>query len=74
MRLSEFRRAVDDEYGSRYGRVVTHDLALASLGGRTADEALGEGEEAMAVWLALCEATEVPPDRRYGVGRPLPRR
>jgi hypothetical protein len=74
MRLSEFRQAVDEEFGGPYGRVVTQDLVLAALGGRSADQALDDGEEAITVWLALCDATQVPRERRYGVGRPEPRR
>lgn len=69
MKLSEFRRAVADEFGS-YGPVVTHDLVLESLRDRTADQALAEGIAPSRVWLALCEAAEVPLARRYGVGRP----
>jgi len=74
MRLSEFRRAVLDEFGASYGRVVTGDLVIADLGNRTADAALADGVPAGDVWMALCEATQVPRARRYGVGLPDPRR
>jgi hypothetical protein len=73
MRKSEFRRAVDDEFGEAYGRVVTRDLVLTSLGDQTADEALLSGVQPRDVWLALCEAEGVPVARRYGVGLPEPR-
>ena len=50
------------------------DLVLGALGGRTADEALAAGVDAGAVWLALCEAGDVPPARRHGVGLAEPPR
>lgn len=74
MRLSEFRRAVSDEFGSGYGQVLLHDLVLADLGSRTAETALADGVPAREVWIALCGATDVPESRRHGAGRPEPRR
>lgn len=73
MRLSEFRRAVADEFGSGYGQVLLHDLVLADLGGRTAEAALADGTHAREVWLALCRAMDVPDSRRHGAGRPEPK-
>lgn len=73
MRRSEFERAVEDEFGAAYGAVVTADLALSSLGGRTAVDAIAAGVDPRDVWIALCIATDVPPERRYGVGRLEPR-
>ncbi|HWU46279.1 MAG TPA: DUF3046 domain-containing protein [Humibacter sp.] len=70
MRLSEFRRAVDDEFGPGYGAVLVHDLILGELGGRTAEQALAEGVPAREVWFALCDAKGVPRSRRHGAGRP----
>jgi hypothetical protein len=72
MRLSEFRRALAQEFGDSYGRVLTRDLVLTPLGGRTADEALAGGVPARDVWLALCAETDVPPHRWYGAGLPAP--
>lgn len=74
MRLSEFRRAVADEFGDGYGRVVTNDLVLMPLGGRTAEQALAGGVPARDVWLALCLETDVPESRWYGVGLPVPKK
>lgn len=70
MRLSEFRQALRDEFGDGYGRVLTRDLVLNSLGGRTADQALAGGIPARDVWLALCAETDVPRSRWYGAGLP----
>lgn len=72
MRLRELRRAVADEFGDR-GPSLMADLVLGALGGRTADEALSAGVAADAVWSALCDAADVPPVRRHGVGLATPR-
>jgi hypothetical protein len=74
MRLSEFWLAVSDEFGAEYGRVLAHDLVLGEIGGFTAEDAIKRGVDARAVWLALCEATDVPPERRYGVGLREPKK
>jgi len=73
MRRSEFDRAVRDEFGPR-GAYLVDDLVLAGAGDRTAAQALAAGESTRDVWLALCAEMDVPPNRRYGVGRLEPRR
>ncbi len=72
MRLSEFDRAVADEFGEAQGRVLVSQLVVAELAGRTATAALDAGVPAGEVWLALCRANEVPRDRWHGRGRPVP--
>ena len=74
MKLSEFQVAVDEEFGAGYGNVVVNDLVLAAVGDRTAREALAAGVPPRDVWLALCEATDVPLARRHGAGRREPGR
>lgn len=66
MRLSDFWRLMDDEFGPAYSRVLAADLVLGSLGGRTATEALSRGTEPKAVWLAVCDVQDVPAERRLG--------
>lgn len=73
MRRSEFLRAVDDEFGAR-AAMLTTDLVLDAIGNRTAAEALDAGVAPREIWLALCAATDVPAERRYGVGRLEPRK
>jgi hypothetical protein len=73
LRRSEFDRAVADEFQGRANAVVT-DLVLMQVGGRTAAEAIDAGVPPRDVWLALCDELDVPPERRYGVGRIEPRR
>lgn len=67
--MSEFQRAVADEFGDAYGRSLLNDLVLGVLGDRTAREALHGGVPPRKVWLALCDAMDVPQERRIGVGR-----
>jgi hypothetical protein len=73
MRRSEFDRAVADEFGPRGSSLMT-DLVLSAVGGRTSVDALAAGVDPREIWLALCEETGVPTERRYGVGRLDPRR
>ena len=68
MRRSEFDRAVRDEFGAQ-GSALVADLILSKIGDRTAVQALDAGIPAREVWLALCDETDVPLERRHGVGR-----
>ena len=68
MRVSEFWRAVDQVFGEAYGSVVTRDVMLEGLGGRSAVDALAAGIDARRVWDALCDSQDVPLDRRHGKG------
>lgn len=74
MTLSEFKRAVADEFGAAQGRVLCADLVIGALGSVTADEAIRDGADPRRVWLSLCDAMAVPEERRHGAGRPAPRR
>ncbi|MGO1506531.1 MAG: DUF3046 domain-containing protein [Microbacteriaceae bacterium] len=73
MRRSEFLRAVEDEFGPR-SVALMNDLVLGPVGNRTATDALDAGVAPRDIWSALCAETDVPPERRYGVGRLEPRR
>jgi hypothetical protein len=63
-----------DEFGEADGRVIAHDVVLAALGGVTADQALAAGIPMRDVWLAICDAQDVPTERRYGVGQREPKK
>ncbi len=56
------------------GDALIADLVLPQCGDRTAVQALAAGVPPREVWLALCIATDVPPERRHGAGRWEPRR
>ena len=73
MRVSEFWTLVTDEFGDAYGRSLATDQHLLALDDRTARQALDAGVEPKEIWLALCEAMDVPPERRLGRDR-RPRR
>jgi hypothetical protein len=72
VKLSEFDRAVDEEFGA-FGRVLLRDQVLVQLGNRTPADALEAGVPAREVWFALCAAQEVPRERWHGAGLPKPR-
>ena len=74
MRLSEFQRAVADEFGAAYGATIVKDVVIGALGDRTASQALEAGVDTRIVWEALCAAMDVPRERWYGVGRLDPRK
>lgn len=73
MRLSEFQRAMSEEFGETYSRVLVRDHWVTGLGG-TAREALDRGVSARDVWVALCEELDVPVERRHGRGLRDPKR
>ncbi|RAX47755.1 DUF3046 domain-containing protein [Arthrobacter sp. AQ5-06] len=66
MRISDYWRLMDDEFGAGYSRVLSSTLVLAGAGGRTADQALAAGVNPRQVWSAVCDVQDVPPERRLG--------
>ena len=70
MRLSDFWRLVDEEFGAGYGRSLAVDQVLMALGDRSPAQALSDGVEPKAVWFALCDAMDVPAERRWGREKP----
>lgn len=64
MKHSELWAAMEAAFGSRATSVAA-DLVLGTLDHRTANEALQEGESPGAVWAAICEAQELPPELRW---------
>ena len=74
MRLSDFWRLMDDEFGPAYARSLARDHVLGALGNRTALEALESGVKPREAWLALCADMDVPPERRLGKEPSQPRK
>ena len=64
VRLTYFRELMEGEFGAVRAASLSHDHVFAQLGGRTVEEALEAGIDPRAVWLAVCEAYDVPPARR----------
>jgi len=60
VRLTDFWARLEQAFGSAYARSIAADQVLPQLGGRTIQQALGQGEETAAVWRAVCAAY---PDR-----------
>ena len=73
MRHSTFWELMGDEFGTAYAPSLARSQVLSALGDRTASEALDAGEDPREVWLALCDAMDVPDSRRWGRDR-APRR
>ncbi|QCU78498.1 DUF3046 domain-containing protein [Citricoccus sp. SGAir0253] len=71
MRLSEFRRLMDEEFGPANAGMIAASLVLPTLG-TTADSALDAGWDPRRVWLDVCELQGVPEERR--LGRDIPPR
>jgi len=51
---------MDARFGAAYSRSIAADQVLPQLGGRTVDEALSTGADAKSVWLAVCDAFDIP--------------
>ena len=60
VRLTMFWERMRAQFGDSYAQSVARDFVLAGLGGRTVDQALADGVEPKAVWLAVCDAFDVP--------------
>jgi hypothetical protein len=64
MRLTEFWGRMREQFGDTYAESVAQDFVLASLGDRTVNKALADGEDAKVVWRAVCETFNVPDSLR----------
>ncbi len=60
MRLTDFWWRMEQVFGAGYAASVATDQILPQLGGRTVQQALAAGEEAVVVWRAVVAAY---PDR-----------
>jgi hypothetical protein len=69
VRYSDFSQLVDEVFGPAYGRVLVREQVLPALGDRTPADAMADGVEPRDVWHALCDALDVPLDRRWGHDR-----
>jgi hypothetical protein len=60
MRLTEFWARMREQFGDAYAESVAQDFVLSSLGDRTVNKALADGEDAKVVWRAVGETFNVP--------------
>lgn len=65
MRLSEFQRLMDEEFGPANAGVIASSLVLPTLD-TTAERALAAGWDPRRVWLDVCDLQGVPLERRLG--------
>jgi hypothetical protein len=64
VRLTVFWERMTAFFGEGYAESVAKDHVLSTLGGRTVDKALADGEDAKKIWRAVCEAFSVPESLR----------
>jgi hypothetical protein len=60
VRLTEFWDKMRAQFGNVYAESVAKDYVIASLGSRTVNQALADGEDAKVVWRAVCDAFHIP--------------
>jgi hypothetical protein len=64
VRLTVFWQKMHAQFGELYAQSVAQDFVLASLGGRTVNQAIADGEEPKVIWRAVCDAFQVPERQR----------
>ncbi|ASO22137.1 hypothetical protein FHR81_004854 [Actinoalloteichus hoggarensis] len=64
MRHTAFRSAMAQEFGRVRAEMLARDHVFSELGGRTVDQALEAGVEPRQVWRSVCEAFDIPSERR----------
>jgi len=64
VRLTEFWRRMNTQFGEVYAQSVAKDFVFANLGGRTVERALADGVDAKVVWRAVCDTFKVPENLR----------
>jgi hypothetical protein len=60
VRLTEFWARMTGQFGSGYAESVARDHVIAGLGGVTVEAALARGDDAKAVWKAVCDEFDLP--------------
>lgn len=55
---------MDTRFGASYARSYAADQVLSTLGSRTVEQALAQGEDVKLVWRAVCDATGAPASER----------
>jgi hypothetical protein len=64
MRHTEFWERMDHHLGASYSRVWADSVVMGSLEGRTAAEALAQGEDPKHVWRAVWAQLGLPESER----------
>ena len=66
MRISDFWRLMDEEFGAAYAHSLARDHVLGALDNRTPMQAIEAGTGPREAWLALCADMDVPKERWFG--------
>lgn len=69
MRLTEFHQLVEDEFGSARANWIVQSQVLPGTG-KTSEELIESGVDPREAWRGLCDAFDIPEERRLGVDRP----
>ncbi|EWM16949.1 MULTISPECIES: DUF3046 domain-containing protein [unclassified Kutzneria] len=64
MRITAFRALMAEEFGRVRSEMIARDHVFSELDGLTVDQALEAGVPARTIWRAVCEAFDVPVERR----------
>ena len=64
MRLTDFWERMEQALGAGYARSWAADFHVPSLGGRTVDQALAQGEDTQTVWRAVHQTLDLHPKYR----------
>jgi hypothetical protein len=64
VRLTEFWKRMNAQFGDMYAQSVAKDFVLDKLGGRTVERALGDGVDPKVIWRAVCDTFKVPENLR----------
>ncbi|MEZ2121117.1 MULTISPECIES: DUF3046 domain-containing protein [unclassified Corynebacterium] len=65
MRLHQFDRLIDSEFGHAHGRWLLRTHVLSRLG-KTPVELIDAGVDPRDVWWEICRDFEIPENRRLG--------
>jgi hypothetical protein len=55
------------QFGPQRAPSVAQDHVFSALDGRTAEQAIADGEDPKIIWAAVCEDFDVPDTLRYGL-------
>ena len=64
VRQTDFWERMRRSFGESYADSLARDHVLATLAGRTVEQALADGEDVKTVWRAVCSEFEVPAPER----------
>jgi hypothetical protein len=60
VRVTEFWDRMRAQFGEVYAQSLAKDYVFASLGDRTVERALADGEDVKVIWRAVSEEFDVP--------------